>query len=96
MADSHHHRPFCTALAALLALGLAGPSAAAANPFLADSGTSPSQDESQKPQRSEPSKQEQGSQERCGGWESKSDRDPMTPPENPELGKCGRCFGGDD
>ena len=96
MADSSQRRLISAALAVTLALGLAVPGAATANPFLADAGTDEPKRESAEGDRAGPTDGEQGSRERCGGWETKTDRDPMTPPENPELGKCGRCFGGDD
>ena len=102
MADSPRRKlvtaALTAALSAALSLGLTAP-AAADKPFLADSGSAPQaagggksadRDRSGEPER------QQGSSERCGGWGSKTDTDPMAPPEDPELGKCGRCFGGDD
>lgn len=94
-------RVFCAALVLLGVAFLPAPSvlaAAGGNPFLAEASQqeAPAEQGRDKAAKGEGSAEE-GSADRCGGWGGHSDHDPMeSHPDEGELGKCGRCFGGDD
>ncbi|KPV40720.1 hypothetical protein AN478_06075 [Thiohalorhabdus denitrificans] len=87
-------------LTALLGLLCAGPALAeesgGGNPFLAEAGGENGDDKADKANGAEDSG-ERGSEDRCGGgWAGKADSDPMEPDPDEQMGKCGRCFGGDE
>lgn len=88
-------------LPALLGLLLAAPSPAAessgTNPFLAEAQASGEEDD-RTGSDSDKAKDEddQDGEDSAEGWGDMGDEDPMAPDsDGDQLGKCGRCFGGD-
>lgn len=88
-------------LPALLGLLLAAPSPAAeppgGNPFLAEAQPSGEEDDQARSESDKAKdKDSQDGSDSTEGWGDKGDQNPMTPDSNADqVGKCGRCFGGD-